>query len=95
MKSLIFTTMILFSASTLSANLLTYFSKEEGEKEYLVIVGKAVSGLAYNEEDKVLTVFQFGGMGHKFDVKTSAEAMTIVKKVLDPNDHSIIELEKK
>ena len=92
MKKLIFITALLLSFSAFSANIIGYGSKEEGEKEYVVLVGSSVVALTYNEDDKILKVIKPDGGYYMFKVKSDKEAQKIISKVLDTQDKSIIEL---
>jgi hypothetical protein len=82
--------MVLCTVTTNAADIIGYLSKEKGDEEYKVITGRSISVMEYDDEVLIVRIFN-GGM-YRFEVSSSEEAKSIITKVLDPKDSSLIEL---
>lgn len=87
-----------FCCSSNAANVIYYKDKTEGGAEFEVFGSKQISLIRYLEKQKALRIYVTMGEdanNEDFDVQTSEEALSIVKKIFDDSNKSLLELKLK
>ncbi len=98
MRQLIsFAMLVLLAGNATAANLIYYKNKTAGKTHFCVINAKQISSLEFEEKEKRLKATYMEGnvIRYKyFIVKSNDEAFDIIKKVLNQDNHSLIEVEE-
>ena len=95
MKTITFLSSLIFSISAFSANLISYKSQEKGSVSYEVLTGKSIAAIFYDEDDKMFRITLSNGRYEEFNIVSNEDSKVLIKKLLDPNDNSLIEVIEK
>ena len=88
---------LLASESTSAASIIYYHETKKGEREFRVIPKYVIQYLQYEEEVKLLEVTFLHGadiLVEDFKVDSVEAAETLIMRIYDPNDYSLIKLEQ-